>query len=489
MLNTTRPAAKLQRESLYIDGAWVEPAGGGRPHEVIDPATGEVVATLSFGGEADIDRAVEAAHRAFPRYSQTSLAERLDLLARICAIYERRIPEIAAAVTHEMGAPYHSLSVPLQAPIGLWHFQTALAAATEFTFENMLNATTRIVREPVGVCALITPWNWPLNQIAVKVAPALVAGCTMVLKPSQNSPLSAAILAEILAEAGVPNGVFNMIQGEGVQLGERLASHPLIDMVSLTGSNAAGAAVSKRAADSVKRLSLELGGKSANIILDDADFEKAVTHGVVQIMSNSGQSCNAPSRMLVPHAKLSEAERIAAGAAATMVVGDPFDPGTVLGPIANRRQFDRVQSLIQQGIEEGARLIAGGPGRPDGLERGNFVRPTVFSGVDNSMTIAREEIFGPVLVIIPYKDEEEAIAIANDSPFGLSGYVTSASLERAERVARRLRTGMVHLNGATIDLQAPFGGYKQSGVGREWGAWGLEDFLETKAVMGAAVAA
>ena len=485
MPDTITSSPKIQRESLYIDGAWVAPVGGGPLHDVVNPATGDAVAAMAFGGDADIDLAVEAAHRAFQSWSQRSLAERLDLLSRICAIYERRMPEIAEAVTQEMGAPYHGLSLPLQAPIGLWHFQMTLAAARDFEFERMLNATTRIVREPVGVCALITPWNWPLNQVVVKVAPALATGCTMVLKPSQNSPLSAAILAEILAEAGVPKGVFNMIQGEGSRLGERLASHPLVDMVSLTGSNPAGAAVSKAAADSVKRLSLELGGKSANIILDDADFEQAVTHGVVQMMSNSGQSCNAPSRMLVPINRLSEVERIAVAAAEATIVGDPFAPDTQVGPIANRRQFDRVQQLIQQGLAEGAKLIVGGPGLPDGIDCGNFARPTIFSGVDNGMTIAREEVFGPVLAIIPYDDEEEAIAIANDTPFGLSGYVTSASRDRAERVARRLRTGMVHLNGASVDLQAPFGGYKQSGVGREWGAWGLEDFLETKAVMGA----
>lgn len=486
MSDTTSSTTKIQRESLYIDGAWVAPIDGGTLHDVIDPATGDAVAAIAFGGDADIDLAVEAAHRAFQDYSRTSLAERLDLLSRICALYESRMAEIAEAVTHEMGAPYHGLALPLQAPIGLWHLQTTLAAAKDFAFERMLNATTRIVREPVGVCAMITPWNWPLNQVVVKVAPALVTGCTMVLKPSQNSPLSAAIFAEILAEAGVPKGVFNMVQGEGSRLGDRLAAHPLVDMVSLTGSNPAGAAVSKTAADGVKRLSLELGGKSANIILDDADVPAAVAQGVAQLMSNSGQSCNAPSRMLVPADRLGEVERIAAAAAAAIVVGDPFAPETQLGPIANRRQFDRVQNLIEQGLAEGARLIAGGPGLPEGIERGNFARATIFSGVDNGMVIAREEIFGPVLVIIPYRDEEEAIAIANDTPFGLSGYVTGASRERAERVARRLRTGMVHLNGASVDLQAPFGGYKQSGVGREWGAWGLEDFLETKAVMGAA---
>lgn len=473
------------RSSLFIDGQWGEPEGGGQLQEIVDPATGEVAAIVAFGGNADIDRAVEAAHRAFPVYAQTSLDERLDLLDAIGRVYERRLPDIADAITTEMGAPYHSFSLPLQAAAGLWHFQSALAAAREHAFDRMLNGTTRILREPVGVCGLITPWNWPLNQVAVKVAPALAVGCTIVLKPSQNAPLSAALLAEVLQEAGVPDGVFNLVQGQGARLGERLASHPLVDMVSLTGSNAAGVSVSRAAADSVKRVSLELGGKSANIILEGADLEAAVRHGVAQMMSNSGQSCNAPSRLLVPRHRLKEVEAIAEAVAAGLVVGDPRSPDVDLGPIANARQHQRVQDLIRVGLGEGARLVAGGPAAPAGLERGFYARPTVFSDADNHMTIARDEIFGPVLVVLGYGDEDEAVAIANDTPFGLSGYVTGETRQDAERVARRLRTGMVHLQGAGVDLAAPFGGYKQSGNGREWGAWGLDDFLETKAVMGA----
>jgi acyl-CoA reductase-like NAD-dependent aldehyde dehydrogenase len=477
---------KVLPHSLFIDGAWVAPQSATDLREVINPSTGRPAAHLAFGDVADVDLAVEAAHRALPEWSRTPLSQRLALLERICAVYERRLPELAMATTLEMGAPLHSLSLPLQAPIGLWHLQVTAAAAQTFAFDRMLNATTRILREPVGVCALITPWNWPLNQVVVKVAPALAVGCTMVLKPSQNSPLSAAIFAEILAEAGVPAGVFNMVQGEGGRLGERLASHPLVDMVSLTGSNAAGVSVARAAAATMKRVSFELGGKSANIILADADLDAAVAHGVATLMMNTGQSCNAPSRLLVPAARLAEAERIAAAAASALVVGDPLAPETQMGPVANARQHRRVQAMIQQGLAEGATLVAGGPGAPEGRQDGYFARPTVLSGVDNAMAVAREEIFGPVLVIIPYQDEDQAVAIANDSPFGLSGYVWASDREKAAAVAARLSTGMVHLNGAAIDLQAPFGGYKQSGNGREWGAWGLEDFLETKAVMGAA---
>lgn len=471
-------------DKLYIDGRWVAPTAG-RTHQVINPATGEVSGTVAFGGEADLISALEAAHRAFASFSRTSLKERLELLREICAVYEKRLADVAAAITEEMGAPLQQLSLPVQAGIGLAHFMTAAAVAEKFEFEKR-QGTTLIVKEPIGVCSLITPWNWPMNQVACKVAPALAVGCTVVLKPSQVAPYSAVVLTEILHEAGVPAGVYNMINGEGAKLGDILASHPLVDMVSLTGSTQAGAEVSKQAADTIKKISLELGGKSANIILDDADFATSVADGVRSMMRNTGQTCTAPSRMLVPASRIEEVEKIAADTCAQLVVGDPLDPNTQVGPIAHDRQYRKVQSYIEKGIEEGAKLVSGGPGKPAGLERGLFCKPTVFSRVDNKMVIAQEEIFGPVLAIIPYKDEDEAIAIANDSPFGLSGYVSAGSVERAREVAKRMRTGMVCLNGAGPDVTAPFGGYKQSGLGREWGAAGFEEFLETKAIMGAA---
>ncbi len=473
-----------EHHQFYIDGRWVDPVGGGEAFEVINPATEARAGTIRLGSEADVEAAITAARRAFDGWSRTPLAQRQALLGRICEVYERRLEEMAAAISEEMGAPLKQLARAAQAPLGLWHFKTALAVSAGFEWERQQGATL-IVKEPVGVCALITPWNWPMGQVACKVAPALLAGCTMVLKPSEFAPFSAQLFAEILAEAGVPAGVFNMIHGDGAKVGPLLASHREVDMVSLTGSTRSGAAVAKNAADTIKVVSLELGGKSANIILDDAPLEQAVMSGVMGMMSNTGQSCNAPSRMLVPRAKLAEAERIAAAAVQRLVVGDPSDPATTTGPIANRRQFQRVQSLIEQGIKEGASLIAGGGGLPDGFSAGYFARPTIFSAADNTLTIAREEIFGPVLTIIPYDDEEQAVAIANDTDYGLSGYVYGGTVERAAAVARRLRTGMVHLNGAGVDPAAPFGGYKQSGTGREWGAAGLDEFLETKSVMGA----
>lgn len=474
-------------EHSYINGQWVTPINGGKPFDVVNPATEEVIGVISLCGEADAIRAIEAAHAAFDSFSRTSLSDRLDLLQAICDGYQKRMEEMADAITSDMGAPRHSLSIQAQAPSGLGHMLTALALAKSFAFEHKLGSTL-IRREPVGVVSMITPWNWPMNQVACKVAPALVAGCTMVLKPSENGAAAAQLFAEILHEAGVPAGVFNMIHGLGPELGPIMSSHPLVDMVSLTGSTAAGASVTKAAADTIKILSLELGGKSANIILDDAPLEKAVSKGVAAMMGNSGQSCNAPSRMLVPAAKLAEAEKFAAAAAAKLVVGDPLDANTNLGPIAHARQYQRVQHLIQQGIDEGAKLVCGGLGRPEGLQRGFFAKPTVFSDVNNDMCIAREEIFGPVLTMIPYKDEEDAIRIANDCIYGLSGYVYGGSVEHAREVARRLRTGMVHLNGASTDGAAPFGGYKQSGVGREWGGFGIEEFLEVKAIMGSETA-
>lgn len=471
--------------NFYIDGRWVAPESGSDHGEIINPATGEVCGALAYGTAADVDKAVNAASRAFGKYSAWPQSQRIELLQTICAEYERRLPDMVEAITAEMGAPLETLSRPLQAPLGLWHFQAALNVARDFDFSR-LQGTTRILREPVGVCVLITPWNWPINQIACKLAPALAVGCTMVLKPSQNAPYSAAVMAEILHDAGVPAGVFNLVQGEGAQLGEVFASHPLVDMVSLTGSNAAGASISRAAAASCKRVSLELGGKSANIILPTADLAKAVTHGVTSMMGNTGQTCVAPSRMLVPRERLAEVEELAKRACESLVVGDPRNASTVIGPIANERQYRRVMSMIEVGIAEGAHLVAGGNGVPDGCKHGFFVKPTVFSRVHNKMTIAREEIFGPVLAILPYTSVDEAVEIANDSPYGLSGYVYGNTVEEAAEVAGRLRTGMVHLNGANVDLTAPWGGYKQSGNGREWGAWGFEEFLETKAVLGAA---
>jgi aldehyde dehydrogenase (NAD+) len=383
-----------------------------------------------------------------------------------------------------MGAP-SSLSHQAQAASGLGHIQAAMAALESSTLDKPLGST-RILKEPVGVCGLITPWNWPINQIACKVAPALAAGCTMVLKPSEIAPVNATIFAEILEAAGVPAGVFNLVHGDGPEVGAAMASHPGIDMMSFTGSTRAGILVAKAAADSVKRVAQELGGKSANIILESAPLERAVVTGVRNMFNNSGQSCNAPSRMLVPADRYEEAVAIAAATAEKTVVGDPLADGTDIGPVVSENQYNKIQGLIEKGIAEGARIAAGGPGKPEGLETGYYVRPTVFRDVDNSMTIAREEIFGPVLCMIPYSTLDEAVRIANDTEYGLSGYVYGASAEEALSVARRLRTGMVHLNGAPNDIQAPFGGYKQSGNGREWGAYGIEDFLETKAVMGAA---
>ncbi len=472
---------------FYIDGQWVDPVNGGQPWEVINPATEEVAGTIRLGDADDVGRAVTAAHRAFASYSRTTLKERTDLIGSIARIYEQRLDDLAAAISEEMGAPLHTIARPMQAPIGLWHLQTILALAKDYPFKKQ-QGTTLLVKEPVGVCVMIAPWNWPMNQILCKVAPALLVGCTMVLKPSKLAPFSAQILAEILAAASVPTGVFNMIQGDGATMGALLSSHPLVDLVSLTGSTRSGVSVAKNAAETIKVVSLELGGKSANIILDDAPLKEAVTDGVLGMMRNTGQSCNAPSRMLVPASKLAEAEQIASAVVRKLVVGDPQSPSTTIGPIANARQYQRVQSLIEKGIQEGARLVVGGCGRPDGLTRGYFAKPTVFSGAHSSMRIAQEEIFGPVLTMIPYDTEEQAIAIANDSIYGLSGYVYGGTIEHARAVAERLRTGMVHLNGASVDPGAPFGGYKQSGVGREWGAAGIDEYVETKAIMGSPAA-
>jgi aldehyde dehydrogenase (NAD+) len=468
---------------FYIDGAWVDPQGS-KKLDVVNPANEEVIAQISAGTAADVDKAVAAARKAFESFSQTTREERLALLGRIVEVYQQKLPQLGKAISDEMGAPLQ-FAINVQAGVGLGHFMTAQALLKDFTFEQK-RGTTLTRYEAAGVCGLITPWNWPANQICCKVAPAIAAGCTVVLKPSEIAPLSAHILAEILHEAGVPKGVFNLVDGLGPDVGAALAAHPGIDMMSFTGSTRAGVQVSKSAADTVKRVSLELGGKSANIILDDADLKTAVGGGVLAMMNNTGQSCNAPSRMLVPRAKYEEAVGIAKAAAETVKAGDPAAADTTIGPLSSKAQFEKVQKLITVGTEEGARLVTGGPGRPSGLSKGYYAKPTVFADVNNKMTIAREEIFGPVLVMIPYETEEEAIAIANDTPYGLSGYVSSADKKRAVRVASRLRTGMVHINGAPVDLAAPFGGYKQSGNGREWGPEGLHEFMEVKAVMGGA---
>jgi aldehyde dehydrogenase (NAD+) len=467
--------------SFYIDGQWVQPEGR-RTLDVINPATEESFARIALGTEADVHSAVSAAKRAFSSYSRTSRKERLDLLESILNVYKKRYDDIALAISQEMGAPI-SLAKQAQAGAGLGHIQQGIAALKTMEFEELIN-NTLVVREPIGVCGLITPWNWPLNQIACKVVPALGTGCTMVLKPSEVAPISAIVFTEILHEAGVPAGVYNLVNGDGPTVGHAISSHPGIDMVSFTGSTRAGIQVAKAAADTVKRVHQELGGKSPNIILDDADFEAAITHGARGCFLNSGQSCNAPTRLLVPRNRQQEVAAIARRIAETTAVGDPRSPETTIGPVVSEVQFNRIQDLIAAGIREGATLVTGGPGRPEGLNRGYYVRPTVFADVTNDMTIAREEIFGPVLSILPYESEDEALAIANDTIYGLSSYVTSGDPERARRIARDIRAGMVHINGAGGDLAAPFGGYKQSGNGREWGRYGFEDYLEVKSMFG-----
>ncbi|MDJ0653798.1 MAG: aldehyde dehydrogenase family protein [Xanthomonadales bacterium] len=466
--------------NFYINGEWVAPADG-QELEVINPATEQVIGHISLGNAADVDRAVAAARNAFDSFSRTTREQRIELLGAVKVAYKARWQDMGQAISDEMGAPLE-FAQKAQAGSGYGHVATAMTVLREYPFESDMG-TTRLRHEPVGVCGFITPWNWPVNQIACKVAPALAAGCTMVLKPSEIAPLSAHVWAEIMHEAGVPAGVFNLVDGDGPTVGAAISAHPGLDMVSFTGSTRAGIQVARAAADNVKRVSQELGGKSANIILDDADLKRAVTRGVFGVMENTGQSCNAPTRMLVPANRQEEAMEIARSAAARVVPGSPREEGTTMGPVVSQAQFDKIQQLIQAGIDQGATLVCGGTGKPEGLETGYFVKPTVFAGVSNDMTIAREEIFGPVVSILPYQDDEDAIAIANDTPYGLSGYV-SGEIEHARQVAARLRTGMVHINGAPNDVRAPFGGYKQSGNGREWGAHGLEEFLEVKAVMG-----
>ncbi|AKM05214.1 MULTISPECIES: aldehyde dehydrogenase family protein [Burkholderia cepacia complex] len=468
-------------QQSYIDGQWLDPIDA-RSIDVIDPATARPYAQLRIGGAADVDRAVKAAKQAFDTYSHWSVAERVALLQRVLEIYRRRYEEVAQTISQEMGAPI-AFARAMQAAVGTAHLEQTIRALQSFRFSTQTDSLL-VSHEPIGVCALITPWNWPINQIVCKVAPALAAGCTMVLKPSEIAPFSAILFAEILHEAGVPPGVFNLVHGYGHEVGDALSRHPDVDMVSFTGSTRAGVEVAKAAADTVKRVHQELGSKSPNLILPDADIDDAVTRGVRSCFSNSGQSCNAPTRMLVHADHLALAEQAARREAERTVVGDPRSPETGIGPVVSRTQFDRIQHFIRLGIEEGATLVAGGPGRPDGLGGGFYVRPTVFSNVTPGMTIATEEIFGPVLSIMTYRTEDEAVALANDSVYGLAAYVQSKDLERARRIAARLRVGNVHINYPAWNPAAPFGGYKRSGNGREYAEFGLVEYLETKGTTG-----
>jgi aldehyde dehydrogenase (NAD+) len=465
----------------YVNGAWVEPL---EPTllDVINPSTEEAFAKIALGGARDVDRAVAAAKAAFPSFARTTRKDRLDLLRAVLSEYNKRRDDIASVLSQEMGAPL-KFAMEKQSATGTGHLTRMIQVLEDYKFEEV-QGTTLIAKEPIGVVGLITPWNWPINQIVCKVAPAIAAGCTMVLKPSEVAPLNAIIWSEVMHAAGVPKGVYNMVQGEGGVVGAAMSSHPDIDMMSFTGSTRAGILVAQAAATTVKRVSQELGGKSANILLADVDFQMAVTKGVVGMMGNSGQSCNAPTRMFVPAERHEEAKAIAKAAAERIVVGDVNDDGTNLGPVVSEVQFNKIQRLIQAGIDEGAELVTGGTGRPENMNRGYFVRPTVFAGVTNDMTIAREEIFGPVLSILPYKDEAEAIRLANETVYGLAAYVQSSDLKHARDVASQMRAGNVHVNYPVGDTAAPFGGYKQSGNGREYGKWALDEFCEIKAVIG-----
>ena len=465
----------------YIDGGWT-PVSGKEMLPVVDPTSGETVAEVAAGTAADLDQAVAAARAAFPAFAASSVADRIALLERIHALILERAEPLARTLTLEMGAAI-SHARAAHVPLAAAHVRAAIDVLRNYDFVTM-RGTTAIVREPIGVCALITPWNWPLYQITAKVAPALAAGCTVVLKPSELSPLSALMFADIVHDAGAPAGVFNLVNGTGPEIGAAMAAHPDVDMISITGSNRAGVLVAQAAAPTVKRVTQELGGKSPNVLLPDADFERVVPLGVMAAFRNVGQSCSAPTRMIVPRSQLAQVEAVARATVEAIVVGDPGKDATVLGPIANLAQFQRVQAMIAAGIDEGAKLVCGGPGRPDGLEHGFFVRPTIFSEVAAGMRIAQEEIFGPVLAIIPYDDVDEAVAIANDTVFGLGGHVQGTNMEQARSVARRIRTGQVHLNHPAWDAHAPFGGYKLSGNGREYGAFGFEEYLEIKAILG-----
>ncbi|OBA46746.1 aldehyde dehydrogenase [Nocardia sp. 852002-20019_SCH5090214] len=465
--------------TFYIGGQWVEPATA-QTIDVINPATERVCGKVAAGSAEDVDRAVAAARGAFETWSATTVADRLAVLRGVAAEYQCRRDDLAAALTEEMGAPA-ALAGGFQVDLGAGHLDTAIAALAEYSFEQRHGASL-VVKEPIGVCGLITPWNWPLNQIAVKVFPALATGCTVILKPSEQSPFTGQIFAEILDAAGVPAGVFNLVQGDGPGVGVPLSGHPGIDMISFTGSTRAGIDIARNAAPTVKRVTQELGGKSPNIVLDDADFATNVAKGVVTMMNNSGQTCSAGSRMLVPAARMNEAIDAAREAAAGITVGDPTGE-VAMGPVVSGAQFDKIQALIRKGIEEGATLVTGGTGRPDGLEVGFYVKPTVFADVSNEMTIAREEIFGPVLTILGYDGLDHAIEIANDTEYGLAGFVAGADLDQARAVARRIRAGSVAINDG-FDFACPFGGYRKSGNGREWGAYGFEEYLETKAILG-----
>ncbi len=474
----------IEKRDFYIDGAWVAPSAA-NDCLVIDPATEDPCAVISLGGQADTDRAVAAARAAFWDWAETPHAERLALIEKLLEVYNARAADMAEAISLEMGAPI-DMSREQQVTAGSWHITNFLRAAKDFSYEKMLGAhapNDRILMEPIGVVGMITPWNWPMNQVTLKAIPAMATGCTMVLKPSEVAPLSSIVFAEIVHEAGFPKGVFNMVNGDGLGVGTQLSKHPDVDMISFTGSTRAGIAISKAAADTIKRVSLELGGKGANILFSDAD-ETAVKRGVRHMMNNSGQSCNAPSRMLVQRDIYDRTVEAAAEVANSITVGNPREGGRHIGPVVSEAQFNKIQGLIEAGIAEGARLVAGGPGRPEGFNRGYYVRPTVFADVTNDMTIAREEIFGPVLSILPFDTEEDAIRIANDTVYGLTNYVQTTDGAKANRVARKLRSGMVEMNGKSRSAGSPFGGMKQSGNGREGGVWGLEDFLEVKAVSG-----
>jgi aldehyde dehydrogenase (NAD+) len=466
---------------FYINGEWVDPVEPA-VNDVINPATEKPFAQISMGSPADIDRAVTAARTAFDSYSQWSVEQRLDLLERIRSVYKTRFEDIAQAISNEMGAPI-DMSRSSQTVIGMAHIKNAINVLKDFQFETVEDGMI-LRHEPIGVCGMITPWNWPINQVASKVMPALAVGCTMVLKPSEEAPIDSMILAEVLHEAGVPAGVFNLVNGYGPVVGEAMSNHPGIDVMSFTGSTRGGIAVAKASAATVKRVSQELGGKSANIILGDTDIAQAVADGVDYCMDNSGQSCNAPTRMLVPNSQMQVAIEAARAAVEKIGIGDPSQPGNHIGPVVNKTQFDKIQGLIQEGIDEGATLVVGGTGRPDDLPVGYYVKPTVFANVNNNMTVAREEIFGPVLAILGYDDEDEAIAIANDTDYGLAGYVSSDNMEHATAVSRRIRAGQIAINYKGGNAGTPFGGYKLSGNGREKGRWGLLEFLELKAITG-----
>jgi aldehyde dehydrogenase (NAD+) len=470
----------IDKRQFYINGAWVNPAKA-NDYPVINPSTEEQCAVISLGDQADTDAAVAAAKAAFDGWSQTSKAERTKLLQNLLEIYKARSEEMAQAMSAEMGAPI-DLSRNQQVGAGSWHLDGFLKAFEKFEFDEDFTASEMTLREPIGVCALITPWNWPMNQIVLKAVPALATGCTMILKPSEIAPLSGLLFAEFVDEAGFPKGVFNMVNGDGVGVGSQLSSHADVDMVSFTGSTRAGIAISKAAADSLKRVSLELGGKGANIIFEDAD-PKAAKAGAIRCFRNSGQSCNAPTRMLVHSSRYDEAVEMAAEVANNTHVGPASEEGKHIGPVVSEAQFNKIQGLIEVGMDE-AKLVAGGLGRPDGLNRGYYVKPTVFADVTNDMRIAQEEVFGPVLSILKFETEEEAIAIANDTPYGLTNYIQTEDTEKRRRVARRLRSGMVETNGSGFAQGSPFGGYKQSGNGREGGSFGIEEFLEVKAVSG-----